>query len=295
MGYLFLCFSLLFGVTKGYCGKKTSGYAKSIGEAVFVNTVRMLLCMAIGLLLILAGGDIALLAADLNVILISAVSGLFTAVFVVCWLISVRKNAYMLLDVFLMLGTLVPLIASMLIWDEGITFSQWIGMAVLFAAVLIMCSYNNSIKSRMTVSSFLLLFLCGVANGLADLSQKLFVKYVADGSVAVFNFYTYLFAALILIAATLLFNRAATPLKNTELRKTFGYIAVMAVCLFLHSYFKTLAAGHLSAVLLYPLSQGAALILSSVMSVLLFKERMTAKGVVGICLAFCGLIIINLL
>lgn len=69
----------------------------------------------------------------------------------------------------------------------------------------------------------------------------------------------------------------------------------MSVCLFLNSYFKTLASGHLGAVLLYPLNQGCALILSAVMAAVLFKEKLTAKAVIGILTAFVGLLIINLL
>ena len=70
---------------------------------------------------------------------------------------------------------------------------------------------------------------------------------------------------------------------------------MMALCLFANSYFKTLAAGYLSAVLLYPLNQGCALILSAFMSATLFKEKLTLKAVIGMITAFAGLLIINLL
>ncbi len=69
----------------------------------------------------------------------------------------------------------------------------------------------------------------------------------------------------------------------------------MALCLFANSFFKTLAAQHLSSVLLYPLLQGSALILSTIMSAVFFKEKLTAKCIVGIVIAFIGLIIINML
>ena len=51
----------------------------------------------------------------------------------------------------------------------------------------------------------------------------------------------------------------------------------------------------MNAVLLYPLNQGCALILSTVMSVVLFKERFTARSGIGILTAFAGLLIIDLL
>ena len=50
--------------------------------------------------IILAGGVL---------LLISAVSGISTAVFVVSWLLCIKKSAYMLVAVFQMLGLLIPI------------------------------------------------------------------------------------------------------------------------------------------------------------------------------------------
>ncbi|MBR6564521.1 MAG: hypothetical protein IKK71_03690 [Clostridia bacterium] len=77
--------------------------------------------------------------------------------------------------------------------------------------------------------------------------------------------------------------------------RAFPYILVMAVCLFLNSYYKTLAAFCLPSVILYPLNQALALILSTVMSAVLFHEKITLKAVIGIFTAFVGLLLINML
>lgn len=295
MGYLFLFIALFAGTAKGYCGKKTSNYAKGLGDAIFANIIRMLLCVLIGFLLLLVTGDLNSLIPSRNMLFICVLSGVSTAVFVVTWLISVKKSAYMMLDIFLMLGVLIPLIASSVFFNEVIKLSQWFGIAVLFVAVVIICSYNNSIKAKLTPASFLLLILCGAANGIADFSQKLFTKCIPDGSVAAFNFYTYLFAAFALLIAFAATRKNGENPDKSSMKQIFGLILIMSVCLFVNSYFKTLASEHLGAVLLYPLNQGCALILSAVMAAVLFKEKMTAKAIIGIITAFIGLLIINLL
>lgn len=298
MGYLFLALALFAGSAKGYCGKKTSGFVTEYKSALFTNFIRMVFCVIISLALLIAGRDLALLKINGTVMLITLLSGVTTSVFVVTWLLSVRRGAYMMLDVFLMLGVIVPLLLSQFLFNEMIEINQWIGLLVLFVAVFIMCSYNNQIKEKMSIASFGLLVLCGVANGLTDFSQKLYVKTVEGGSVAVFNFYTYVFSALVL----LLFFLFAGKKNNSEgesaavmMKKVGGYVAVMALCLFLNSYFKTMAAGILPSAILYPLSQGASLILSSLMSMILFKEKLTKRCIVGLVLSFAGLLIINLL
>lgn len=298
MGYLFLALALLAGSTKGYCGKKTSGFVREYKDAMFTNFVRMVLCILISFLLLALSGRLSLLAVDLNVVLITLLSGVTTSVFVVAWLLAVRRGAYMMLDVFLMFGVIVPLLLSEFLFDEKIRLNQWAGLLVLLVAVVIMCSYNNQIKEKMSLKSLGLLVLCGIANGLTDFSQKLYVKTVADSSAAVFNFYTYIFSALVLLVFYLgakVTDKTGSSSETDVLRRVGGYVAVMSVCLFLNSYFKTMAAGILPSAILYPLSQGASLILSSFMSMLFFKEKLTAKCITGIALSFAGLLIMNLL
>ena len=163
MGYLFLSIALFAGVTKGYCGKKTSSYTTGFRDAILANTLRMLICIVIGFILILPKGGISMLKPTKDLILISALSGISTSVFVVTWLVSVRKSAFMMVDVFLIFGTLIPIILSNVMYGEKIRLTQYIGIGILFIAVILMCSYNNSLKGKITIPAFLLLILCGTA------------------------------------------------------------------------------------------------------------------------------------
>lgn len=293
MGYLYLLTSLFAGATKGWCGKRTSGYVSEYKDAVLANFIRMIFCILIGFGMVAFSGQVGELAIGGKELLITLLSGIGNSAFVVLWLIAVRKGAYMMLDVFCTIGILIPLVGCALMFNEAICLNHVVGLIVLLAAVCIMCSYNNSIKTKLTVSSFVLLLLCGAANGISDFSQKLFVNLAADVPIAVFNFYTYLFSAVILFV---LFSVSkAQSDGKVIIKKIFPYIVVMSICLFLNSYFKTLAAKFLSSAQLYPLAQGGALTLSSIMSAVFFKEKLTAKCIIGIVLSFAALIIINVL
>lgn len=301
MGYLFLALALAAGITKGYCGKKTSFAIKSNSDSMIINVLRMLACIFIGFVLIVIQGDIMSLKSDGLTILICAMSGIASAVMVVSWLLSVRTGAYMMVEVFLLLGVIVPIVLCRIFFGEHIGLWQIIGIAVLLVAVFIMCTYNTSLKGKMSIASILLLLLCGISNGLADFSQKWFVRTYHEGSVAAFNFYTYVFAAVTLIIAYLAFRTADKKGENKPrpphkvIKPIWIYVAVMAVCLFANSYFKTVAAQHLDAIKLYPLNQGGAVILSLLMSSILFKEKINAKCILGIALSFVALLMINLL
>lgn len=299
MGYLFLALALLAGATKGYCGKKTGNLTANIKDAMAVNVVRMLLCIAVGLVLILASGQGNKILPDLKSLGIMALSGLFTSVFVVTWLLAVKRSAYLMVEVFLMLGVLVPIVASSVLFEEIVSLKEWIGIALLVGATLIMCFYNNTQKQKLTLAAFALLALCGFSNGVVDLSQKLFAKTSADIPASVFNFYTYIFSAVTLVPVLLIFEKGKFQSACSNGRKILAkagiFVAVMAVCLFANSFFKTLAAGYLPATQLYPLNQGGSLILSSAMAAVFFKEKLTIPCVLGICVAFLGLLFINVL
>lgn len=295
MGYLFLSISLLAGATKGYCGKKVGNFAVNTQSAVLLNLFRMILCVVFGIVLVIGYNHISFLTPSPKVLFISSLSGISTSVFVVSWLLAVRKSAYMMLDVFLMLGTLIPMISGYFTYGESISIKQWTGFAILVIAVIIMCSYNNSIKTKITVSSFLLLLTSGCSSGITDFSQKMFVKELPDIPISVFNLYTYIFAALTLAAVFAFSLTKDKPEFDKGSYKKYIYVLIMSVALIANSYFKTKAALDLDSAKLYPLSQGTGLILSTLMAAVFFKEKLTVKCIAGICIAFVGLLVMNVL
>lgn len=295
MGYLFLVVALFAGLTKGYCGKKTSGYVSGYKDAMFANTIRMFMCILIGFCMILASGGVSLLKINTETLLVSLLSGVANSAFLVLWLVTVKRGAYMMLDVFSTAGVLIPMIGCAVFFNEKISLNQIVGFVILVFAVYIMCSYNVSLNGKMTATSFVLLVACGVSNGLLDFSQKLFNQVSKDVPISVFNFYTYLFSAIILGVCYFVFKSKSEDKTPTRIKPIFGYIAVMAICLFLHSYFKTLAGGLIPAAKLYPLFQGMTLVASTFMSAIFFKEKITVRCVVGIIFVFVALITINVL
>lgn len=292
MGYLFLILSLFSGTLKGYCGKITGGITEGFREASLANALRMLMCVAIGVIVVLFSG-IGFMVSK-TAFLICLLSGVSTSFFVVSWLVLIKHGAYMMIDIFITLGIIVPILFGIFCFGEGITAPQFIGTLIVFVAVLIMCSYNNSIKGKLTLRSVLLLLLCGLASGFSDLSQKLLVRFCEETPISVFNLYTYAVSSAVLFAFFGFSKNHENANALVKVKKILPYIAVMSVSLFAVSFFKTLAARYLDASVLYPLYQGGCLILSSCMCAVFFKERLTPKCILGLCTAGVGIVILNL-
>ena len=220
--------------------------------------------------------------------------------FVVTWIGCVRWGAYMMVDVFITLGTVIPMTLCMVLFGETVGVFQIIGLLVLVFAAYLMCTYHKKLSegSRLRVGQCLLLVLCGASNGLTQFSQK-WLRYAGNTDVSVFNFYTYIVAALVLVLCALLYREPGTGGESAEkranLRRLGLYVVIMSGCLFLHSFCSTAAAGYLPSSRLYPLMQGSSLVLSMLMSAICFGERITVRCVIGITVTFAALLCINLL
>lgn len=291
MNYLFLAIVISSGLAKGYCGKKTSGFAEHFYDAAYISTIRLIICAAAGSVLCIAEGGLnSFVSLGETGFYIAMLSGAAQAGFVTTWLLAVRNGAYTMLDAFLTLGILIPTVLCDVFFDEKIKLTQWAGFALLIVAVSIMCSYNNQIKAKITPKSLILLIVCGVFSGISDFSQKLLVRTNPEASVAAYNFYAYIFAALILAAVFVLIKPKGE--KACSVKKFGIYIIIMAVCLFLNSYFKTLAGRGLTAFQIYPVCQGLGMILSAIMAAVCFKEPIKTRSIIGMTLTFVSLMII---
>lgn len=297
MGYLFVAIAVLAGATKGFCGKKISGFTAAPRSAAFSNAIRMVLCIVIGFFFVMFDGGIGSLAVNGRVMLISLLAGVGTSLFVITWLLAVRRGAYMLVDIFLTVGVVIPMVLSAIFYNEKIGLFEVIGFLLLTTAAVILCGYSSSVKSKLRVGDILLLSLSGIANGLVSFSQKMFTNSGSNTPASTYNFYIYVFSAVVLILF-FAFSKGNEKEKinyKELLGKVFFFVLIMAICLFANSYFNTLAANYLDAAQLYPLTQGAGLVLSTVMSAVFFGEKIRPRLIVGVVIAFAGLLTINLL
>ena len=326
--YLFILLALFAGATKGWCGKKTSFLMKEPADAAAFNALRMLLCIPIGFVFLLIEHSVPGLLLTPGALGLSAFSGACNAMFVVVWLFAVRHNAYMTVEISLMMGCLIPTFGTALLFSEPIHAAQIIGFVLLTAAVVLINGYNRQISGKKTAGDIVLLVLSGTAEGLCGLSQQFYKHWVLpvcpSCTSAVFSFYTYVFAFLCLLLVLAGFRiagkrrgaegvsaetapAAGTSAADTsamggtvrgflrKVRPAAGYIAVMALCLFCHSYFQTLATAvfGMSSQVMYPLLKGGSLVFSTAMAALFFGEKLTKRSLFGIVTAFLGLLFIN--
>ncbi len=296
MGYLFLSLALAGGLIKGFAGKKISGNVDGFKDCIFVNLLRVLFCCIIGFLLICISGDFSSLTLSLSNLPIYIFSAISMSAFCVSFMFAYKVSAYMYLSIFGMLGSIFTCFLGSIVYNEQIKLNKWFGMVILLIAVIIMSKYNKEIIKKQNKASIVILIIAAVSVALSDFSQKIYTNEIGENP-QVFNFYTYLFATVLLLIVL--------PFAKGKLRKESGeslyntkYIAVCVVIslgLYLNTYSKTFAAAYLTSAEIYPVLQGANLIASAILASILLKEKITKKSVIGMICAFLGLIIMNVL
>ena len=291
LGYLFILLATAAGSSKGAVSKKLSIGISGIDGNIMLNLVRMVICTLIGLVAALAAGGTSALQIPFAGLLISLLSAASFTVFVLSWMICARSGALIMIDLFLTAGVIIPLIASQVLWDVPVILRQWVGFFILLIGVSILCSYNKKIKNGMSLTLVAALIVCGAANGVNSLSQKLFAVECPEFGSFAFNFYTYLFSALFLLAICAF--RKISLKRLAELKPHLVGLILISVFLYLNLFFKMMAAGILPAARIYPLIQGLGIINSAVNGAVFFKEPITRRSLLGLAVSAAALFIIN--
>lgn len=295
MGYLYLSLALFAGITKGFFGKTVSRDIENFKECTFVNMIRMLLCALVGFILAVFKVGFNGFSITLDTIPIYLLASVSMSTFCIAWMYAYRNEAYMFLSIFTMLGTVITCVLDAVIYHAQIGFLRWLGIAVILFAVYIMSVYNKGIKGHLTPKALFILIIGTMGSALADFSQKIYVIQIGK-SAEIFNFYMFLFGFLIILLIFLLSRlNKNTPRVSAKLYspRHMGIYLGISVFLYINSVTKTMAAAFLCAAQIYPVLQGANLILSALMAHFMFREKMNLKGIVGIITAFVGLMILH--
>ncbi|MBR5472551.1 MAG: EamA family transporter [Clostridia bacterium] len=305
IGYLFLFTNVLVGVSKGYCGKKSSEHINGITDGLLLQSIRVLLCVVIGGILFFISGEG--LEVDKTILIISALNGLANAAFLLSWLFAVRGGAYLFVDVCLTAGgILIPCFSGALFFGGTIKPTQYIGIVIMMAAVFVMCGYNNSItKKKLSITDILLLLCVALSNGLMGFCQKFFTYYTDEANVvcnkSYFGLLTFIFAAIIfIIAIPIVCKKTKINIKQSfnkfPFKRLWVYIIFIAIFLYLDTYLGTLTNEYITnTVLIYPLKFGSNLILSAIMAAVMFKEKINMRSIFGMILITISIVLINVI
>lgn len=200
--------------------------------------------------------------------------------------LNITRNGVMLMSVFMKLGVLVPAALAMIAFHEAPTALQITGFVLALAAIVIIYfepGKAGTSRGNSTVFLLLLLIVGGLTESMANIFDKVGVSAVKDHFLLC-NFFT----AFLLAGAITLIKRKRVTWKDI----------VFGVMVGLPNYFATrfllLSLGRLPAVVVYPVYNVGAIVLISLAGILLFKEKLSNRKLIGFALIVAALVLLNI-
>ena len=290
MGLMFIFIAVFFNVANGYSSKRVSGAVQTIRDTTLFNTARGFSCFIFALLLVLLKGILNIFTITLTEAVIYIVAGTSMTLFWTVWILALRTDAYMLVSVCGSASFIVPCLFGVLFLDESFSMYKLIAFILILCSLYFLLRYNFKLKGKLSTKQILLLILIIISQGIYQTTQKMYSVYAGNKDTSLYTLYMLFVSFLVFVIISPFVKKDANNQKNPVIKNNLKYIVLMGLALFATTYFQTLAAKEIDAIILYPILSALGLTGSSIMSSAIFKEKMSRDSVIGIALVFCALI-----
>ena len=215
---------------------------------------------------------------------------LFISIFNVMAL-TAQRNGLSVASVASKMSVIIPVIFGIYVYNEGVGFQKIIGIILALVSV-----YLTSVKPRgndnVTKGLWLPLLLF-IGSGIIDTSIKYVeTTYLPEGGIPIFSATIFAFAFIIgscIICAKSLKQGLKLPLKTLIGGAILGIVNYFSIYYLL----KALNFEGLESSTLFTVNNVAIVMLSTLLGLLLFKERISKMNWIGISLAIISIVIIT--
>lgn len=196
---------------------------------------------------------------------------------------NVQKNGMVLSSVFMKLGLLVPLVASIFLFSEMPTPLQWVGFAVAILSIILINRQDSAAKTKMGWGLLILLLAGGAGDAMSKMYEEWGASHLAD------SFLLYTFATALLLCIGLMVFKKQRVGKYELL---FGFL--IGIPNFFSAKFLLQSLNTLPAVIVYPTFSVGTILVVTMIGILLFKERLTARQWVAVGGILAALVMLNI-
>ncbi|MBQ0000379.1 MAG: DMT family transporter [Clostridiales bacterium] len=216
---------------------------------------------------------------------LGSVNGLLYLLGFVLLQINTKRNGVVMSSTFIRLGVLVPTISSIVIFHEKPTVMQILGIVLALAAIIGISTDDGKNKSTLDFKAGLILML--LAGGTADAMSKVYDEYGKPELSNQFLVYTFIFALLFCVALMLYKKQT---LGKPEL--LFG--AIIAIPNYYSARFLLKAVASVPAVVAYPTYSVSTIVVTSLVGVLFFHEKINRRQGIAIAGILVALVLLNI-
>lgn len=275
--------------------KKVSGKIEGKTQLLVYTAFQYLVCGVLSLLLL---SDIRNLISVSPVgVGLSVLGGIAMFSSSMCSLAALKSGVLLILtSLFSSISIIIPTVASVFLFDESMRIWQILGVAALLYSSYLLLGISKENSRGCSPKGVGLLIGLFVAEGMTMLTQKCYPYYESGGDTAVYTCLAFS-TAFLMTGSMGAVDLCKNKIKLSQVMNKDTYIggAVLALMLCLIMYLGVSAVPLMPAVILYSVVAGSSLILAFGVGVIVFKEPVTKKNVIGLLISIVALIVINAL
>lgn len=196
--------------------------------------------------------------------------------------LSMKLNGVALTSLYGRLGVFVPLMFSMLVFNEMPTWLQLFGM---FLSFISMCLFFYQSKINFKLGFILLLFM--LISGLGDTMNKIYQFYGEVDLASEYFFISFLAAAIFSFILMLVKKQNIT-------RKEWLYGFMIGIPNYFSSYFLLMSLNHLPSIVVYPTYSMATIVTISLCGYFFFKEIINKEMIMTFVLIMISIGLLNI-
>ncbi|WP_047546951.1 EamA family transporter [Psychroserpens sp. Hel_I_66] len=216
---------------------------------------------------------------------------LFIAIFNVMAL-TAQRNGLSVASVASKMSVIIPVIFGIYVYNESVGFQKIIGILIALIAV-----YLASVKpktSKNLAKDLWLPITLFLGSGVIDTSIKYIEStYLSQNGIPIFS--ATIFAFAFLIGVTILIIKASKESLKFPLKTLFGG-AILGIVNYFSIYYLLKALNHdtLESSTLFTINNVAIVMISTLLGLMFFKEKISITNWIGIILAIISIVIVTL-
>lgn len=210
-------------------------------------------------------------------------------------LLALETGPFSYTNVIISLSTLIPTLSGAIFWNEKISFIQICGILLLILCLVLSVDFSN--KDKKTNMKWFIYSMCAFATtGLIGVMQKIHQTSIYKDELDVFLITSFVFSFIISSILAALFNKKRLTSKSTS-KTILSFTPIVLLLLSgifvaVNNKFNLYLSGILDSAIFFPLVNGGGLILSSIFSVIVFKEKLSHVQWLGLVIGIISTILI---
>lgn len=190
------------------------------------------------------------------------------------------------------MSLVIPVLGGIFIYNESLTIVKTTGILLALSAVYLASIKKNT--GTFNIKSLLLPFLVFIGSGTIDITIKYLEEaYVAESEIPLFSSFIFLAAGLFGIIFILV-RAKKHPLKINLKNVLAGVFLGIPNFFSIYYLIKALRGSNFSSASIFTINNVAIVLFTTLIGILFFKEKLSAKNWIGIGLAVSSIILMAL-